>query len=189
MIDIKHPLKSLGIMGPLVAIIIAVANAIKPGLGLTDAQVAPVIDQVDLFIGLAIGIYARWRATTVISTAAPISKPDPSKVAALLMLVSLTMLSACATTGQGVPQATAAQLNDPAYQLLVTCRAWDTTLRSLAGYRAQGKLSKEDVATVEQWRPVLNQSCQSNQADIPAALNAAEQALQQIVIVEQAAAK
>jgi hypothetical protein len=108
--------------------------------------------------------------------------------------LSLTLLVGC-TQGQGESVTTVAgvstqNLNDPSYQLLVTCRAWDTTLRSLAGYRAQGKLSKEDVATVDKWRPIITESCKgSSTTDIEAALDAAEQALQQMVLVEQNVAK
>lgn len=67
--DSKHPLKSLGIVGPLIAILVLLANHIKPGLGLTDADVSPLIDGLDGALGCLLGIIGRWRATKQISLA------------------------------------------------------------------------------------------------------------------------
>lgn len=65
--DTKHPLKSLGIMGPLLALIVFIANQIHPGLGLTTQELGPVIDAADTVIGFVLAIYGRWRATSTIS--------------------------------------------------------------------------------------------------------------------------
>lgn len=65
--DTKHPLQSLGIMGPVVAGLVYLANKYKPGLGLDAATIGPVIDQIDVLAGLVLAIYGRWRATAQIS--------------------------------------------------------------------------------------------------------------------------
>jgi hypothetical protein len=65
--DTKHPLKSLGIMGPALAILVLIVNHIHPGLGLTTDELAPVIDDLDALVGFGIAIYGRWRATAQIS--------------------------------------------------------------------------------------------------------------------------
>jgi len=65
--DTKHPLKSLGIVGPLCAILVLAANHVKPGLGLTGDDVAPAIDAADALAGCVLGIVGRWRATKRIS--------------------------------------------------------------------------------------------------------------------------
>jgi len=65
--DTKHPLQSLGIVGPLAAILVLTANHVKPGLGLTSADVAPAIDAGDALIGCLLGIVGRWRATKRVS--------------------------------------------------------------------------------------------------------------------------
>lgn len=43
--------------------------------------------------------------------------------------------------------------------MLIGCRAYDASLRSLAGYRAAGRLDVGQVATVDRWRPILNSAC------------------------------
>jgi len=65
--DTKHPLQSLGIVGPLAAILVLAANHVKPGLGLTSNDVAPAIDAADALVGGVLGIVGRWRATKRIS--------------------------------------------------------------------------------------------------------------------------
>lgn len=47
----------------------------------------------------------------------------------------------------------------PAQDGLIACNAYDGALRALAGYRQAGKLSEQDIATVDRWRPVLNEAC------------------------------
>lgn len=46
--------------------------------------------------------------------------------------------------------------------LQISCRAYAASLTSLAGFRAAGRLSEQQVATVEQWRPTLNEACSGN---------------------------
>lgn len=43
--------------------------------------------------------------------------------------------------------------------LQIACRAYAASLTSLAGFRAAGRLSEQQVAEVEQWRPTLNEAC------------------------------
>jgi len=64
--ETKSPLKSLGIVGPAVAILVFVANQFFPGLGLTEAEVSSVVDNVVLVAGAVLGIYGRWKATKAI---------------------------------------------------------------------------------------------------------------------------
>lgn len=61
--ETKSPLKSLGIVGPLVALAVFGVNQFFPGLGLTEAEVSGLVDQVSLVAGALLGIYGRWRAT------------------------------------------------------------------------------------------------------------------------------
>ena len=78
MIDTKHPLRSLGIMGPAIAILVLLANQVHPGLGLTTDEVSHAVDLVDALLGCAIAIYGRWRATSQISLRAGIIKGQGS---------------------------------------------------------------------------------------------------------------
>ncbi len=43
--------------------------------------------------------------------------------------------------------------------LQIACRAYAASLTSLAGFRAAGRLTDEQIAAVEQWRPTLNDAC------------------------------
>ena len=86
--DTKHPLRSLGIVGPLAAILVIIANHLKPGLGLTSDAVAPAIDGGDAIIGCILGIVGRWRATKRISVSA---------LAALCVATALS-ISACSSS-------------------------------------------------------------------------------------------
>jgi hypothetical protein len=193
MFDVKHPLKSIGVMAPLVSLVFAIINHFKPGLGVTSEDVGQILEQVDIVLGLCLAAYGRWNATKQISLSAPLTKSDtpstPAAALALLVLLPLTLSACAAPGGQGVAQLSGgSNATDPAYQLLVTCRAWDTTLRSLAGYRAQGKLTADQVATVDQWRPTLNYACSSGDVNPATSLDAAEKALQQMVLIDQSAA-
>ena len=42
---------------------------------------------------------------------------------------------------------------------LATCEAYDSALRTLAVMRDVGDLSDSQIATVERWRPILNDVC------------------------------
>jgi hypothetical protein len=64
--DTKNPLKSLGIMGPLVSLIVWGLNKWKPGLGLDEGTVSTVIDQGAILVGTVTAIWGRWRANTEI---------------------------------------------------------------------------------------------------------------------------
>jgi len=93
--DTKHPLKSLGIVGPLGAILVLLANHLKPGLGVTGNDVAPAIDAVDALAGGVLGIIGRWRATKRISLG----------ILAALCMMAGADLSAC--TAQQIADGTA----------------------------------------------------------------------------------
>lgn len=73
----KSPLRSIGIMGPLAAIVVFVLNQLFPGLGLTEVMVGELVDRIvqliDLVVliaGLLVGMYGRWKATRAIGSAA-----------------------------------------------------------------------------------------------------------------------
>lgn len=87
--ETKHPLQSLGIVGPLAAIIVLAANHVKPGLGLTGADVAPGIDACDALIGCLLGIVGRWRATKRVSLT----------LVALLCALDLALAACAASPG------------------------------------------------------------------------------------------
>lgn len=59
------------------------------------------------------------------------------------------------------------------------CATYDATLRSLAIMRAGDKLSEDQIATVDQWRPIMNGICIGEVPDIAAdsLLDTAEKAL------------
>ena len=62
----KSPFKSVGIMGPLVALVVYAVNQFFPGLGLTEVETSTIVDQVSLVAGAVVGIYGRYRANTAI---------------------------------------------------------------------------------------------------------------------------
>jgi hypothetical protein len=64
--DTKNPLRSLGIMGPLVSLIVWGLNKFMPGLGLDEATVGIAIDQGAILVGTLTAIWGRFRATTEI---------------------------------------------------------------------------------------------------------------------------
>jgi hypothetical protein len=65
--DTKNPLRSLGIMGPLVSLIVWGANKKWPGLGLDEGTVSMLIDQGAILVGTVTAIWGRWRASTKVS--------------------------------------------------------------------------------------------------------------------------
>jgi hypothetical protein len=59
----KPAIKSIGIMGPLIGLIVLGVNWKWPGMGITEADVAPVLELgAGLFAAVA-GIWGRYRAT------------------------------------------------------------------------------------------------------------------------------
>jgi len=60
-------------------------------------------------------------------------------------------LSACAGGGQSLT---------PRQQLLATCDAYSSTLTTLASLRASGKLTEDQIQSVNNARRVLNPICQ-----------------------------
>ncbi len=74
------------------------ANHVKPGLGLTGADVAPAIDASDALIGCLLGIVGRWRATKRVSLT----------LVALLCALDLA-LAACTAPQQAAADAAVAQ--------------------------------------------------------------------------------
>ena len=79
MLDSKHPLQSIGIMGPAIGLVVFAVNQWKPGLGLTNADVSGLVDQIDLVISSVIAIYGRWSATKEVSVSAPLLNKPPVK--------------------------------------------------------------------------------------------------------------
>lgn len=69
MTDTKNFLTSLGIMGPLVALVVWGANHFFPGLGLLEADVSGIIDGIATVVGLVTGIYGRFKATKIVTLA------------------------------------------------------------------------------------------------------------------------
>lgn len=63
----KHPLASLGIMAPLVALVVLICNRFWPGLGITDASASGYLDMIDTVFGLVLAIIGRARATKQIA--------------------------------------------------------------------------------------------------------------------------
>ncbi len=65
--DTKSPIKSVGIVGPIIGLAVMGLNWWKPGLGITEADIAPLIDGGAAVWTALTGIYGRWRATKQIS--------------------------------------------------------------------------------------------------------------------------
>ena len=60
--DTKNPLQSLGIMGPLVTMIVWGVNRWKPGLGIDEATVGAVVDNLAMVVATMLAVISRWRA-------------------------------------------------------------------------------------------------------------------------------
>lgn len=65
--EAKNFLRSLGIMGPLVTLVVWVVNKRWPGLGVTPDLVIWTIDQGAVLVATVLGIWGRWRATKVVT--------------------------------------------------------------------------------------------------------------------------
>lgn len=69
--------------------------------------------------------------------------------------------------------------------LLISCAAWDSTLRTLAAYRAADRLSDEDIAEVEAARPILNAACTGNVEPDAALLDRVERTLERMIFIKE----
>jgi len=72
----------------------------------------------------------------------------------------------------------------PAQDGLIACNAYDGTLRSLAAYRQADRLSADQIATVDRWRPILNEACSQPVSRETLAL--IEQGLFAMIAIEEA---
>jgi hypothetical protein len=88
--DTKNPLQSLGVMGPLISLVVIGLNMKWPGLGLTDADVGGIINNVFTVIGGVTGIYGRIRATSQVTITG-------KSIALAFLAAGALSLSACAT--------------------------------------------------------------------------------------------
>ncbi len=69
--------------------------------------------------------------------------------------------------------------------LQIACRAYAASLTSLAGYRAAGRLSEEQVAAVDHWRPTLNEACSGNVTETQDLLNLVESGVVSMIFIEE----
>jgi len=77
---------------------------------------------------------------------------DTGVRSAAVLLVAAGMLSACGYFGSQAPEKS----------LIAACDAYGTSLDALTGFRAAGRLSAEQVATVDAIRPEANALCSGN---------------------------
>src|SRR5690606_35715202 len=70
--------------------------------------------------------------------------------------------------------------------LLLACSGYDATLRTLAGYAAAGRLSADDIATVDRVRPFLNDACDGDMPATGDLLDRVEAALLEMILIERA---
>lgn len=75
---------------------------------------------------------------------------------ATLLAITLLFMTACSTLG--------VTNWSPEKARIIGCSSYAGALTTLAGYRMAGKLSTEEVATVDQWRTVLNPICTAETA-------------------------
>lgn len=69
--------------------------------------------------------------------------------------------------------------------LLVACNGYTEALTSLATYRALGRLTPSQIATVDRLRPSLNTACKSDVTDARAALATVEAGLLQMLLIKE----
>lgn len=72
----------------------------------------------------------------------------------------------------------------PAQEGLLFCNAYDGSLRSLAAYREAGRLDADQIATVDRWRPILNDAC--SEPVSAETLDLIEQGLFAMIAIEEA---
>jgi hypothetical protein len=166
----KHPLKSLGIMAPLVALLVFLANRFWPGLGVTDADVAPIIDTVDVLFGLVLGIAGRLRATTQIST---------STVVALLLAGAL---AACAQVQQDAQTQVAAVQADPKQALDDACYVIAHQSAEADILANAGLISADTAAQAKAAISTVELYCTAPPADLRQALLAVEDATLTVIV-------
>lgn len=74
----------------------------------------------------------------------------------------------------------------PQKSLLVACQGYSSTLVTLAGFRAGGKLDADEIATVDALRPTLNAICLDGDfTTTESALNSVENAMFQLIQIER----
>ena len=69
--------------------------------------------------------------------------------------------------------------------LQIACRAYAASLTSLAGFRAAGRLTDEQVAAVDHWRPTLNEACNGEVMETEELLNLVESGVVSMIFIEQ----
>lgn len=94
---------------------------------------------------------------------------------AIFLMGLALLLSAC--TGQGAPPVQA--------QLATACNSIAAGYNIAAGYKAQGKLSPSQVATLHDLEPAVESVCNKTNppTDLGSALTAASAALSQITLI------
>jgi len=96
------------------------------------------------------------------------------------LLIGLVLFVAACANADNSPEVQAIQ------RVTQACATYDATLRSLALLRAGGHLSESQIATVDQWRPIMNGICIGEVPDIAAdsLLDTAEKALLELSKIE-----
>lgn len=69
--------------------------------------------------------------------------------------------------------------------LQIACRAYAASLSSLAGFRAAGRLTAEQVAAVDRWRPTLNEACSGEVTETDDLLDLVESGVVSMIFIEQ----
>lgn len=69
--------------------------------------------------------------------------------------------------------------------LQIACRAYAASLASLAGYRAAGRLTAEQVDAVDNWRPTLNEACSGDVTETDDLLNLVEAGVVSMIFIEE----
>jgi hypothetical protein len=69
--------------------------------------------------------------------------------------------------------------------LQIACRAYGGSLTALAGFRAAGRLSGEQIAAVEQLRPMLNEACSGDIEESAQLLDLVESGVVNMIFIEE----
>lgn len=71
----KSAVTSVGVMGPVLAIVVLVLNQfVFKGSVITDADVSSMIDAVTTLVGFVTGIIGRWKANKPITSVLPVKQ-------------------------------------------------------------------------------------------------------------------